>query len=290
MSITASLVKELREITGVGMMECKKVLVETDGDLQAAQDLLRTRGQAKAEKKAGRIAAEGIVIFAVSDNAATLVEVNSETDFAARDDGFNAYAQKAAELILVNKPADVDALAALDVDGKSFAEVRSELVSKIGENVNVRRFELIAPQGVVGSYIHGGRIGVIADVVGGDEDLARDIAMHIAASAPVCVSEDDVPAADLERERKILTEQALNEGKPPEIVEKMIQGRLRKHLAQITLVGQAFVKDPDTTVGKLLKDKGASVASFVRFEVGEGIEKKEDNFAEEVAAQVQASS
>ncbi|MDG1463404.1 MAG: translation elongation factor Ts, partial [Gammaproteobacteria bacterium] len=271
MSITASLVKELREITGVGMMECKKVLVETNGDLQAAQDLLRTRGQAKAEKKAGRIAAEGVLVFAISDSAATLVEVNSETDFAARDAGFSAYAQKAADLILANKPVDVDALAELDVDGKSFAEVRSELVSKIGENVNVRRFELMAPQGVVGSYIHGDRIGVIVDVVGGDEELARDIAMHVAASAPVCVSEDDVPAADLERERKILTEQALNEGKPAEIVEKMIAGRLRKHLAQITLVGQAFVKDPDVTVGKLLKDKGASVVSFVRFEVGEGI-------------------
>jgi len=290
MTITASLVKELRELTGVGMMECKKVLVETDGDMQAAQDLLRTRGQAKAEKKAGRVAAEGVVIFAVADGAAALVEVNSETDFVARDENFQGFAQQAADLILANKPADVDALSAIEVGGKAFSEIRSDLVQKIGENVSVRRFEVIAPQGVVGSYVHGGRIGVVADVVGGDEELARDIAMHIAASAPVCISEDDVPADDLERERKILTEQALNEGKPAEIVEKMIEGRLRKHLAQITLVGQPFVKDPDVTVGKLLKDKGASVASFVRFEVGEGIEKKEENFAEEVAAQVNASS
>jgi len=290
MTITASLVKELRELTGVGMMECKKVLVETGGDMQAAQDLLRTRGQAKAEKKAGRVAAEGVVIFAVADGAAALVEVNSETDFVARDENFQGFAQQAADLILANKPADVDALSAIEVGGKAFSEIRSDLVQKIGENVSVRRFEVIAPQGVVGSYVHGGRIGVVADVVGGDEELARDIAMHIAASAPVCISEDDVPADDLERERKILTEQALNEGKPAEIVEKMIEGRLRKHLAQITLVGQPFVKDPDVTVGKLLKDKGASVASFVRFEVGEGIEKKEENFAEEVAAQVNASS
>jgi len=290
MTVTASLVKELREITGVGMMECKKVLVETEGDLQAAQDLLRTRGQAKAEKKAGRIAAEGVVIFAVSADAAALVEVNSETDFVARDDGFKNFAQKAADLVLAHRPADTEALAALDMGGKSFAEARSELMAKIGENVNVRRFQIIAPKGAVGSYIHGGRIGVIADVVGGDEDLARDIAMHIAASAPICISEADVPADELERERRILTEQALNEGKPAEIVEKMIEGRLRKHLAQITLVGQAFVKDPDTTVGQLLKSKGASVNSFVRFEVGEGIAKKEQNFADEVAAQVKASS
>ncbi len=290
MTITASLVKELREITGVGMMECKKVLVETEGDLQAAQDLLRTRGQAKAAKKAGRIAAEGAVIFAMGDNAAALVEVNSETDFVARDDNFKAFAQSTADLVLANQPADLEALDAIEIDGKPFAEVRSELIAKIGENVAVRRFSIVAPQGVLGSYIHGGRIGVVADVVGGDEELARDIAMHVAASAPVCVSEEDVPAEDLERERKILTEQALNEGKPAEIVEKMIEGRLRKHLAQITLVGQPFVKDPDVTVGKLLKDKGASVASFVRYEVGEGIEKKEENFAEEVAAQVKASS
>jgi elongation factor Ts len=290
MSVTASLVKELREITGVGMMECKKVLVETEGDLQAAQDLLRTRGQAKAEKKSGRIAAEGAVVFAVGADAGVLVEINSETDFAARDEGFKSFAQKTAELLLANNPADAEALAALDFGGKSFAEARSELISKIGENVNLRRFQVVKPQGVLGSYIHGGRIGVVVDVVGGDEDLARDIAMHIAAAAPICVSEDDVPTENLERERRILTEQALNEGKPPEIVEKMIAGRLRKHLAQITLVGQAFVKDPDITVGKLLKGKGATVASFIRFEVGEGIEKKEDNFAEEVAAQVKASS
>jgi len=230
------------------------------------------------------------VVFGTADGVAALVEVNSETDFVARDESFKAFADKAVELVLANQPADVDALSALDAGGATFGDMRTELVSKIGENVSVRRFEAIAPKGTAGAYLHGGRIGVLVDVEGGDEELARDIAMHIAASNPVCITEDDVPAAELEREKKILTDQALNEGKPAEIVEKMITGRLRKHLAQITLVGQPFVKDPDISVGKLLESKGASVASFVRFEVGEGIEKKEENFAEEVAAQVKASS
>jgi len=290
MSVTASLVKELRERTGAGMMECKKVLVETDGDIEAAQDLLRTRGQAKAEKKAGRIAAEGAVVFGNADGVAALLEVNSETDFVARDENFIGFAEKALELVLANQPADVDALSELDAGGQTLSELRNALIAKIGENINVRRFEVFQPKGQVGAYLHGGRIGVLVDLEGGDEELARDIAMHVAATNPLCIAEDDVPADELEREKSILTEQALNEGKPAEIVEKMIAGRLRKHLAQITLVGQAFVKDPDVTVGKLLDSKGASVASYVRFEVGEGIEKKEENFAEEVAAQVQASS
>jgi len=290
MAITASLVKELRERTGAGMMECKKVLVETDGDIEAAMDLLRTRGQAKAGKVADRTAAEGVVLFGTDNGVAAIIEVNSETDFVARDENFLGFANKAVELLLANKPADVDALSALEADGKTLENLRTDLVAKIGENISVRRFNVFEPKGAVGAYVHGGRIGAVVDVEGGDEELARDIAMHIAASNPVCIDEDGVPADDLEREKKILTEQALNEGKPAEIVEKMIAGRLRKHLAQITLVGQPFVKDPDVTVGKLLDSKGAKVASYVRFEVGEGIEKKEENFAEEVAAQVKASS
>jgi elongation factor Ts len=292
MGISASLVKELRERSGAGMMECKKALVEVDGDVEAAQDLLRTRGQAKAEKKSGRIAAEGCVFFgmAADNGGAVLMEVNCETDFVARDENFLKFADTAVQLVLANDPADVDALMALSADGGgSLSDACTALVAKIGEKVSVRRFEKITPKGTAASYLHGARIGVVVDVTSTDGDLPRDIAMHIAASAPLCISADDVPAEDLEHERKILTDQALQEGKPENIVEKMVEGRLRKHLAEITLLGQPFVKDPDLDVGKLLANAGASIHSFVRYEVGEGIEKKAENFADEVAAQVEAS-
>lgn len=290
MTITASLVKELRERTGAGMMECKKVLVETDGDLDAAAELLRTRGQAKAEKKAGRIAAEGRVEIAVNGGKAVVMEVNSETDFVAKDENFVAFAERAAALVLDSGASDVDALLATEIDGATLESARTALVAKIGENINVRRFETVNAAGSIGQYRHGTRIGVAVDISGADEELLKDIAMHIAASAPHCIAEDDVPAEQLERERRILTEQAEQEGKPAEIVGKMVDGRLRKYLAEITLVGQPFVKDPDTTVGKLLEQKGASVNAFARLEVGEGVEKKQEDFAAEVEAQVRASA
>jgi len=292
MTITASLVKELRERTGAGMMDCKKALVETNGDAEAAAELLRTKGQAKAEKKAGRIAAEGRVEIAVDGDAKSVVvvEVNSETDFAAKDSNFVAFAKSAAQLALTAKPADLDALMAAQLpDGGSLEDARQTLVAKIGENIGVRRFDLITASGQIGYYLHGERIGVVVDISGGDDELRKDIAMHIAAVAPACVTDADVPAEQLERERRILTDQAEQEGKPAEIVAKMIEGRLRKYLAEITLVGQSFVKDPDISVGKLLEQKGATVHSFARIEVGEGIEKKQEDFAAEVEAQVRAS-
>jgi elongation factor Ts len=289
MAITASLVKELREMTGAGMMECKKALVEVDGDLQAAQEHLRKKGQASAEKKAGRVAAEGRVELAVGNDVAVIVEVNCETDFVAKDENFLGFARKAAELALAHRPPDVAALMALDVDGEAFEARRNALVAKIGENCAVRRFEIIAPKGQIAQYVHGVKIGVLVDLEGGDEQLGRDVAMHVAATSPSCISADDVPAETIENERRILSAQAEQEGKPAEIVAKMVAGRLSKYLNEITLLGQPFVKDPDTNVGKLLQNNGATVHSFVRLEVGEGIEKKVENFAEEVQAQVKAS-
>ena len=288
MAITASMVKELRELTGAGMMECKKALVATDGDLDAAKENLRMQGQAAAAKKSGRIAAEGRIVMATRAKGSVIVEVNCETDFVAMDNNFVEFAERAADLVLNESPADVEALMALTIDGASFEETRSALVAKIGENISVRRFHVIEPQGAVGSYLHGVKIGVVVDIVGGDADLGRDIAMHIAASSPAFVATDDVPADVRAKERGILVDQAAQEGKPPEIVEKMVEGRMRKYLAEITLLGQPFVKDPDTTVGKLLSKADATVAGFHRFEVGEGIEKKVENFAEEVQAQINA--
>jgi len=289
MTITASLVKELRERTGVGMMECKKVLVEAGGDLDAAQEMLRTRGQAQAEKKAGRIAAEGRIELAVGDDAAVIVEVNCETDFVAIDENFLGFAQKSAKLALQQRPANVEALMSSSTgSGETLEEVRRELVAKIGENINVRRFELIQSDGSLGSYLHGTRIGVVVAFEGGDEELRKNIAMHIAATSPQCISADDVAADVLDKERRILTEQAAGEGKPPEIAAKMVEGRLRKYLNQITLLGQPFVRDPDVSVGKLLDQRQATVKRFVRLEVGEGIEKKTEDFAAEVQAQIEA--
>jgi elongation factor Ts len=291
MTITASLVKELRERTGAGMMECKKALVEVDGDLEAAQELLRKIGQASAIKKSGRIAAEGRIALATSKAAAVIVEVNCETDFVAKDDNFLGFARQVADMALQHSPADLDTLMALQLpSGESLEEARNTLVAKIGENIKVRRFEAIQVRGAIGSYLHSARIGVLVDVEGGDEALRKDLAMHIAASSPSRISAEDVPADEVEKERKFLSEQAAQEGKPPEIVAKMIDGRLRKYLNEITLLGQPFVKDTDINIGKLLQQADATVHSFVRLEVGEGIEKKVENFAEEVQAQVNAQS
>ncbi len=289
MSVSAKLVKELRERTGAGMMECKKALVETDGDLDAAADLLRKSGQAKADKKAGRVAAEGRVVVSNDGSRYVIVEVNSETDFVAKDDNFAEFAQQVAAIALSGGATDLAGLLASDAGSGSLDEARTALVAKVGENIGVRRFEVLQTQGPVGEYVHGGRIGVVVELDGGDETLARDIAMHVAASNPSFVAAADVPAEVLEKEREILSAQAEQEGKPANIVEKMVEGRLRKYLAEITLLGQPFVKDPDVTVAQLIKNAGASVVRFVRYEVGEGIEKKVDNFVEEVMAQVSQS-
>ncbi len=294
MQITASLVKELRERTGAGMMDCKKALQEADGDVEAAIENMRKSGMAKAAKKAGRIAAEGVIIVEQDGNrAAVMVEVNSETDFVAKDEHFLSFANAIASTILEHKPADIDALNEQTIKGgdSSVEEARQTLVSKIGENINIRRFTLVNTRGDhLGSYVHGGRIGVLADLSGGDSELARDIAMHIAASRPVCVAEADVAEELLEKEKAIFVSQAEESGKPADIIEKMVSGRIKKFIKEITLLGQAFIKDPDQTIEKLLAAKQASVSGFVCYEVGEGIEKKTENFAEEVMAQAKASS
>jgi elongation factor Ts len=291
MTISAALVKQLRDRTGAGMMECKKALVETGGDLEAAVELMRKTGLAKADKKAGRVAAEGLVKVSLSDDGlrAAIVEVNCETDFVASGEEFNDFAQAVADRALAGAPADLEALLQMDLDGTTIEGTRRELIAKIGENMNVRRYELVESAERIGAYVHGHRIGVLVAMTGGDDEVAKDVAMHVAASNPACVSEQDVPPDTLAKEREILTEQARNEGKPEAIVEKMVEGRLRKFLAEITLVGQPFVKDPDMNVGKLLAGADAMVTGFVRFEVGEGIEKKQENFAEEVMAQVQGN-
>lgn len=292
MQITAAMVKELRELTGAGMMECKKALTEAGGDTEAAIEWMRKNGMAKADKKAGRIAAEGVIHVGVAGDGKSgcLVEVNSETDFVARSDDFQQFVEAIGAAVLEHKPADLQALNELSLDGSDTVEQhRKELVARIGENIQVRRFARLESNGLIGAYSHGGRIGVLVDLENGDADLAKDVAMHVAASQPVCISEQDMPAERLEKEKEILMEQARQSGKPEDIIEKMVAGRLKKYLAEVTLLGQPFVKDPDQTVGKLLKSASASVNAFVRFEVGEGIEKKEENFADEVMAQVKAS-
>ncbi len=291
MSITASMVKELRERTGAGMMECKKALVETGGDIEAAIEFLRKSGQAKADKKAGRTAAEGRVVIGTSrdGNKAAMVEVNCETDFVANDDNFTQFADAVVQQVLEQQPADLDALLAAPMDGESIEEVRKGLVAKIGENITVRRFELMDISGEMGQYLHGNRIGVLVDIEGGGSALAKDIAMHIAASKPVCISADQVDPGLVEKEKAIFKAQAEESGKPADIIEKMITGRVNKYLKEITLLGQAFIKNPDESIEKLLNREQARVLRFVRFEVGEGIEKKSENFAEEVMAQVKGS-
>jgi elongation factor Ts len=288
MSISASMVKELRERTGAGMMECKKALVETNGDMEAAAELLRKSGQAKADKKAGRVAADGRIVIKADGGKAVMVEVNSETDFVAKDENFAAFAEAVAAAALESGTTDVEAFAGETLaDGRSVEQARTDLITKIGENISVRRIAVIGSNGPLGHYTHGAKIGAAVALEGGDEDLARDIAMHVAAINPTCIDESGVPAETLERERRIFAEQAAESGKPAEIVEKMVSGRIAKFLKEITLVGQPFVKDDKVSVGKLLDKAGARVTSFVRFEVGEGIEKKQENFADEVMKQIE---
>lgn len=294
MAITASLVKELRERTGAGMMECKKALTETDGDIDAAIEMMRKSGQAKAAKKAGRIAAEGLVVVAVSEDGkqAAMVEVNCETDFVAKDANFSSFADAVVARALNGNASDVEALVQQPLhegEDTTIETARQALVAKIGENMTVRRFVRVGTSGSLGVYRHGTRIGVLVDLEGGDAALAKDIAMHVAATNPLCVAQSDVPADKVEKERDIFRAQAAESGKPADIVEKIVEGRVRKFFAEVTLVGQPFVKDPDTTVGKLLEKSGARVAGFYRYEVGEGIEKKQEDFAAEVMAQARGA-
>lgn len=285
--VTAGMVKELREATGLGMMECKKALMETNGDFKAAEEFLRIKSGAKASKAASRVAAEGVVSIFVSTNGKTgaLVEVNCETDFMAKNEVFVAFAKDVAQAIVERDPADVTVLAAAKLaSGSSVEEVRAALVMKLGENINIRRFVRYNTAGKLAAYLHGSRIGVLVDYSGGNETLGKDIAMHIAASKPICVSSSQVPQATLDQERKIYTAQAAESGKPANIVEKMVDGRIAKYLAEVTLMGQPFVKDPDTLVAKFLDKQGAQVKAFQMFVVGEGIEKVIVDYAAEVAA------
>ncbi len=290
MSISASMVKELRERSGAGMMDCKKALVETGGDIDAAIELLRKSGQAKADRKSGRIAADGRIVVATDGNKAVIAEINSETDFVAKDENFIAFVDSVAATALAGNAEDVKALLAESrADGKIIEAARTELVNKVGENISVRRFARVDAADQLGNYTHGARIGAVVSLSGGDTELARNIAMHVAATNPVCIDEAGVPAETLESERRIINEQAQKSGKPPEIIEKMVGGRMAKFLKEITLLGQPFVKDPDVSVGQLLEGAGAQVKEFVRYEVGEGIEKKQENFAEEVMSQIKQS-
>ena len=292
MAITASLVKEVRERTGAGMMECKKALTEADGDIDAAIEALRIQGQAKADKKADRVAAEGLVAVKLDpqSRAGVIVEVNCETDFVAKKDEFKDFVDEISNLVLQGAPRDVEALSTMQVGGRSVEETRRDLIAVIGEKITIRRFARIeSAEGVIGDYVHNGRIGVLVSMTGGNEQVARDVAMHVSWSNPLCLSENEVPEADLNKEKSILEAQAADSGKPPEIIEKMVQGRLKKYLKEITLLGQPFVKDADQSVAKFLASADATVHEYVRFEVGDGIDKKEENFAEEVMAQVRDS-
>jgi elongation factor Ts len=288
MAVTAAQVKELRDRTGAGMMECKKALVETAGDMDAAIDQLRKSGLAQADKKASRVAAEGKIALAVSADGkqAVMVEVNCETDFVAKDGNFNAFADAVAANALHNGSVDVAALMLTSLNGSTVEQARQALVAKIGENIQVRRFERKSTGGLLGSYVHSGKIGVLVELAGGSVELARDLAMHVAALNPKFVSEGDVPAEFIAKEKEILVAQAADSNKPADIVEKMVSGRLRKQLAEITLHGQPFVKDGDVQVARLLEQNQAKVLGFCRLVVGEGIEKQESNFADEVMHQV----
>jgi elongation factor Ts len=293
MSISAAMVKELRERSGAPMMDCKRALEGSNGDIDAAMDAMRKAGQAKADKKSGRIAAEGLVTVATNaaGTLAALVETNCETDFVARDENFVGFAKALAELALANKIADRDALLQASMGEGTVENTRATLVGKLGENINVRRVELItADDGVLGAYIHGGRIGVVVRLRGGDVSLAKDLAMHIAANRPQVISPEDVSQALLDKEREIYTAQAQESGKPAEIIEKMIENRMKKFRDEISLHGQSFVKDPSQTVAALLKNSKAEVVSFFRFEAGEGIEKEKVDFAKEVMDQVKGTS
>ncbi len=286
--ITASMVKDLRDKTDAPMMDCKKALTEAGGDMDKAEEILRVKFGSKATKAAGRIAAEGVVGIYISPDAklGAMIEVNCETDFVAKNDDFLAFTKSLAEMVAKHNPADVAALSAMDMGGKSVEEVRTQLVGKIGENMSLRRFVRTEAQGRLASYVHGGsKIGVMVDVAGGDEQLAKDIAMHIAASKPVSLSREQVPAELIEKERAVASQKAAESGKPADIVAKMVEGSVAKFLKEVTLLGQPFVKDDKQTIEQLLKSKGASVAGFTLYIVGEGIEKKKDDFVAEVMAQ-----
>jgi elongation factor Ts len=286
--ITASMVKELREATGLGMMECKKALTESGGDMKKAEELLRIKSGAKASKVAGRVAAEGAVgvHIAADGKSGAMVEVNCETDFVAKDANFTAFVKGVAAAAATGSAADVEALNASACGGETVAKVREGLVMKLGENISVRRFVRVAARGRLAHYLHGTKIGVLIDYEGGDEQLGKDLAMHVAASKPICVDQTQVPAETIAREREIYSAQARESGKPDNIVAKMVDGRIAKFLAEVTLLGQPFVKNPDETVEKLLKARQAKVHAFHMFVVGEGIEKKKDDFVAEVMAQV----
>ncbi len=292
MAITAAMVKELRERTNAGMMDCKKALTESGGDMEAAIEALRKKGAASAEKKAGRITAEGVIARYSSNDGQqeVLVEVNCETDFVAKDESFIAFTNQVAACIAKHHPTDVETLmqSAIGESGDTVEQTRQALIAKIGENVSVRRFEnwIADTNERLNAYLHGKRIGVVVETTGGRDDLGRDIAMHIAASSPMCVSKDDIPADILEKEKQIFAAQARESGKPEDIVEKMVTGRIQKFIKENTLLGQPYVKDPDQTVAKLLDAENAGVVRFLRMEVGEGLEKREEDFAAEVAAQL----
>jgi elongation factor Ts len=294
MTISAALVKELRERTGSGMMECKKALVEAAGDIDAAAEALRKQGIAKADKKAGRTTAEGAIIVKRSPDQkeAAMVEINCETDFVARDESFRDFAEKVADRALAAKTNNLEDLVKLPIqgnDGQTIEAARQELVAKLGENINIRRVVYMQSSGSMGVYKHGERIGVLIALSNDNQDLGRDLAMHVAASNPKAVTAADLPQDFIEKEKEIFSAQAQASGKPAEIIEKMVEGRVTKLLSEVSLVGQPFVKDPDKTVGALLNESQAKVTQFIRFEVGEGIEKKVENFADEVMAQVRGS-
>ena len=290
--VTASLVKELREKTGAGMMDCKKVLTETDGDLEKAAELLRERGIAKAAKKSGRVAAEGLVEAYVSEDGkvGAIVEVNAETDFVAKNEEFKTFVMNVAKQVAETNPKDVEALLAEEATfepGKTINEVLVNKIATIGENMNIRRFARFESNGLVEKYIHGdGKIAVLVNMAKGDKEVAKDICMKIAAARPEYLNEQSVPAERVEKEKEILKAQTMNEGKPEAIAEKIVQGRIGKFFSEICLVDQAFVKNPDIKVSQLLTEKNAEIVEFARFEKGEGIEKKEENFAEEVMKQL----
>jgi elongation factor Ts len=288
MAITAALVKELRERTAAGMMDCKKALVETNGDIEAAIEYMRKNGQAKAAKKAGRIAAEGVIIIKSNETTAVMLEMNCETDFVARDESFLAFANSTAEKALADKISDIEVLKGASLGDATVEETRLTLVTKIGENMNVRRVSLVEGENL-GQYNHGGRIGVVAVLKGGDANTAKDVAMHVAANNPEFVTPSDVPADVVEKEKAIQIDIAVQSGKPAEIAEKMVVGRMKKFTHEVSLTGQAFVKDPSISVADFLKTNSAEVVTFVRLEVGEGIEKKTEDFAAEVEATMAAA-
>lgn len=290
MNITAAMVKDLRTKTGAGMMDCKKALVEAEGDMEKAVDILREKGLSQAAKKASRVAAEGTVVFAMSDDkkVGALLEVNCETDFVGSNEDFRSLASAIAEQIIKVNPADVEALLASDMNGKTVKEQVTEAVAKIGENISVRRFTRYeSADGAVYSYIHGGgKIGVLVEMTGGDDELGKDVAMQVAAVNPSYLNRTEVPQAELEHEKEVLAVEARNEGKPEKIIEKMVIGRINKYYKEVCLVDQEFIKDSDLTISKLLKSKGAEVLRFTRYQLGEGIEKKQDDLAAEVAKQL----